>query len=67
MKKKPLYTLRNAHHREGMETPTSDENWITAVTALHNTDLIASGTDMSYGIYPKYLAKLNSYYIYPEI
>ena len=43
MKKKPLLTLKNAHHREGSELMSTEENWITAVTALHNTDLIASG------------------------
>ena len=42
MKKKPLLTYKNAHHSEGSELSV-EENWITAVTALHNTDLIASG------------------------
>ena len=43
MKKKPLFTLKNAHHREDSDASLAEENWITAVTALHNTDLIVSG------------------------
>jgi ribosomal RNA-processing protein 9 len=37
-KKKPLFTAYKAHQDEKMNT-----TWITAVAALHNTDLIASG------------------------
>ena len=48
LKKKPLFTLRNAHHKEGTGTSSSsEENWITAVAALHNTDLLASGMNMN--------------------
>jgi len=47
MKKKPLFTLKNAHgSRDENENGSQslEENWITAVAALHNTDLLASGT-----------------------
>jgi ribosomal RNA-processing protein 9 len=40
MKKKPLSTVRNAH---GLE-PSGNPRWITAVAALHNSDVIATGT-----------------------
>lgn len=49
MKKKPLTTLKNAHGSQGSEVSKGtspgqvEENWITAVAALHNTDLVASG------------------------
>lgn len=35
MKKKPLFIIQNAH---------GESNWITSITALVNTDLIASGS-----------------------
>ena len=38
LKKKPLLTVKNAH-----TGGDGKENWITAVTALQNTDLVASG------------------------
>ncbi|XP_060081368.1 U3 small nucleolar RNA-interacting protein 2-like isoform X2 [Ylistrum balloti] len=50
-KKKPLVTFHNAHGRDDKEddekihsTVTSSENWITALTSLQHTDLIASGS-----------------------
>ncbi|OWF42493.1 U3 small nucleolar RNA-interacting protein 2-like isoform X2 [Mizuhopecten yessoensis] len=50
-KKKPLVMVRNAHGRpdtdvnENRHNPvTSSENWITALTSLQHTDLIASGS-----------------------
>jgi len=53
MKKKPLSTLRNAHGTEvssdpGVKFTVPDENWITAVAALRNTDLVASGKLLIY-------------------
>ena len=38
LKKKPLVTVKNAH-----VCGEGKQNWITAVTALQNTDLVASG------------------------
>lgn len=46
MKKKPLFTLKNAHGCqavEGSQGQSQEENWITAVAAYHSTDLVASG------------------------
>lgn len=48
-KKKPLVTVQNAHGRkdgdENQNIPAaSSENWITALTSLQHTDLIASGS-----------------------
>lgn len=50
MKKKPLVTVRDAHGSVGSEVSGSrphveEENWITAVAALHNSDLLASGNE----------------------
>ncbi|WAR26070.1 U3IP2-like protein [Mya arenaria] len=49
MKKKPLFTLRNVHgpkqaDENGNQRQSEEENWISAVAALHNTDLVASGS-----------------------
>ncbi|XP_053377400.1 U3 small nucleolar RNA-interacting protein 2-like isoform X2 [Mercenaria mercenaria] len=47
MKKKPLFTLRNAHGcqaTEGSLVQGQEENWITSVAALHNSDVVASGS-----------------------
>ncbi|XP_072384630.1 U3 small nucleolar RNA-interacting protein 2 [Diabrotica undecimpunctata] len=41
MRKKPLCVINNAH---GVDSQTKIPFWISAVTALHNTDLIASGS-----------------------
>ena len=44
MKKKPVFTYKNAHGgAEGQTTAAKEENWITAVASLHFSDLIASG------------------------
>lgn len=43
-KKKPLGTVKNAHKTEG-STNSEASGWITAVSAYHNTDLLASGSD----------------------
>uniref|UniRef100_A0A7E4VBC5 WD_REPEATS_REGION domain-containing protein n=1 Tax=Panagrellus redivivus TaxID=6233 RepID=A0A7E4VBC5_PANRE len=40
-RKKPLTVVRQAH---GRNTTTHEPNWITAVAAAHNTDLVASGS-----------------------
>lgn len=50
MKKKPLVTVRDAHGSKESEVSGSrphgeEENWITAVAALHNSDLLASGKE----------------------
>ncbi|XP_061167986.1 U3 small nucleolar RNA-interacting protein 2-like isoform X2 [Saccostrea echinata] len=45
MKKKPIVTVKNAHCGQDQNGNSStDTNWITAVAALHNTDLVASGS-----------------------
>ncbi|XP_078596302.1 U3 small nucleolar RNA-interacting protein 2-like isoform X1 [Branchiostoma floridae x Branchiostoma japonicum] len=44
MKKKPLVSVRGAHHAEGSE---QQECWVSAVAALTNSDLIASGGNSS--------------------
>ncbi|KAK7102278.1 U3 small nucleolar RNA-interacting protein 2-like isoform X2 [Littorina saxatilis] len=46
MKKKPVFTFKNAHTGsvEGKTTSPMGENWITAVASLQFTDLIASGS-----------------------
>ncbi|KAF5302273.1 hypothetical protein FQA39_LY10312 [Lamprigera yunnana] len=41
-KKKPLYTVTEAH---GCDSTNSQPNWITSLTSLINTDLIASGSN----------------------
>ncbi|XP_066284541.1 U3 small nucleolar RNA-interacting protein 2-like isoform X3 [Branchiostoma lanceolatum] len=41
MKKKPLVSVRGAHHAEGSD---QQECWVSAVAALSNSDLIASGS-----------------------
>lgn len=41
LKKKPLCTRKEAH---GCDPSHSQPNWITAATALINTDLVASGS-----------------------
>ena len=41
LKKKPMTTVKAAHNEHG--DFTGSENWITAVSALHHTDLLASG------------------------
>ena len=46
MKKKPYTTVPNAHGGGQTSDPghvSNEENWITAVAALHNTDMLASG------------------------
>ena len=43
-KKKPLTTVKPAHLGPDDANPRDAENWITAVTSLQQTDLIASGT-----------------------
>ena len=44
LKKKPLVTIQNAHSAKGPNSSCGDgENWITAVAALINSDLVASG------------------------
>ncbi len=51
MKKKPLVTVRQAHSCKAqsattpVESASSQEHWITAVTAFQNSDLVASGTE----------------------
>ncbi|XP_056644875.1 U3 small nucleolar RNA-interacting protein 2 [Diorhabda sublineata] len=40
-RKKPLCVINNAH---GVDTNTKQPFWISAIAALHNTDLIASGS-----------------------
>lgn len=42
LKKKPLTTVKAAHNENGAFA--GNENWITAVAALHHTDLVASGS-----------------------
>jgi ribosomal RNA-processing protein 9 len=42
-KKKPLYTAYKAHHND-----SKSSTWISSVAALHNTDLIASGSNDGY-------------------
>lgn len=45
MKKKPVVTVKNAHHGQDQNGNSSTQtNWITCVAALHNTDLVASGS-----------------------
>ncbi|XP_048742286.2 U3 small nucleolar RNA-interacting protein 2-like isoform X2 [Ostrea edulis] len=45
MKKRPTVTVRNAHAgRDQNGNSSIGTNWITAVAALHNTDLVASGS-----------------------
>ena len=41
MKKKPVSTITRAH---GSDSSNNDPRWISAITTLHNTDLIASGS-----------------------
>ncbi|XP_018331219.1 U3 small nucleolar RNA-interacting protein 2 [Agrilus planipennis] len=41
MKKKPLCTIKDAH---GIDENNEQPNWICSVTALLNTDLVASGS-----------------------
>lgn len=43
-KKKPLAIVKNAHKTAGSTNPEAS-CWITAVSAYHNTDLLASGSD----------------------
>jgi hypothetical protein len=46
MKKKPLFTLKNAHGCQATDESKvegQEENWITSVAALHNSDVVASG------------------------
>lgn len=44
MKKKPVFTYKNAHGAaQGQTTAAAEENWITAVASLHFSDLVASG------------------------
>lgn len=44
MKKRPLFTYKNAHNSSGEGSgQTVEENWVTAVASLQYTDLIASG------------------------
>ena len=48
MKKKPLVTVHNAHPGSDEEdTKKGGENWISAVAALTNTDLAASGAHIN--------------------
>ncbi|GFS05976.1 ribosomal RNA processing 9, small subunit (SSU) processome component, homolog [Elysia marginata] len=42
LKKKPMTTVKAAHNENGGFT--GSENWISAVAALHHTDLVASGS-----------------------
>ncbi|XP_072026456.1 U3 small nucleolar RNA-interacting protein 2-like isoform X2 [Amphiura filiformis] len=48
MKKKPSTLIKNAHRQASLtqtkERTLSEQNWITSVAALHNTDLVASGS-----------------------
>ena len=41
MKKKPVSTITRAH---GSDSSNNDPRWISAITTLHNTNLIASGS-----------------------
>jgi len=45
LKKKPLVTVKNAHNGKSLGDirNESNDNWISAVAAVHNTDLVASG------------------------
>ncbi|PSN50565.1 hypothetical protein C0J52_14763 [Blattella germanica] len=45
MKKKPLCTVTSAH---GVSTENEEPNWISSITALTNTDLVASGSQDGY-------------------
>ena len=49
MKKKPITVVKNAHQQSTLThtNGVAEENWITAVAALHNTDLVASGKSLS--------------------
>lgn len=52
MKKKPLTTIENAHSGNPDDPTTLKSNWITSVTSLQHTDLVASGSvDSVYGKY----------------
>ena len=42
-KKKPLVTVKNAHSGADGQLSSDVESWITCVTSLQYTDLIASG------------------------
>lgn len=48
MKKKPIRVIKNAHKEStsvlSESTQKSEGNWISSVAALHNTDLVASGS-----------------------
>ncbi|XP_044758581.1 U3 small nucleolar RNA-interacting protein 2 [Coccinella septempunctata] len=41
MKKKPLYTIKDAH---GIDSVNQQPNWICSIATLFNTDLFASGS-----------------------
>ena len=42
-KKKPQVVVQKAHKSEENGDAKTNENWITSLAALQNTDLIASG------------------------
>lgn len=44
MKKKPSVTYKNAHNGEMNGNLSHEENWISSVTSLQHSDLIASGS-----------------------
>ncbi|XP_033105638.1 U3 small nucleolar RNA-interacting protein 2-like isoform X2 [Anneissia japonica] len=46
MKKKPIAVVENAH--ENSDGARHQQNWISAVAALHNTDLLATGSRDSF-------------------
>ena len=55
MKKKPITTIKNAHHPDENSQPISQsENWVTSVRSLQSTDVIASGI-VSYSGLKKYV------------
>jgi hypothetical protein len=49
LKKKPLVTVKNAHagKPDGCDANngllSDNDNWVTSVAAVHNTDLVATG------------------------
>ena len=44
-KKKPLCSVAAAH---GISSSNNQPNWISAVAAMTNTDLVASGTQLAF-------------------
>ena len=55
-KKKPIYTVKKAHNQSIEKSDSNQTSWISAVSAYHNSDLIASGK-----LTIKYKVKMNSF------